>query len=269
MTETLTPGRIGSATRMLKGLQAEGEKRIAVAFSGGKDSLAVLDLCCNVFGPGNVYPVYLYFCKEDVGLEGQILRFAERRWSFGKRLIRLPHPALKRMLEVSDGRTFSPERNDRLHQVKYTWNEVESIARKRGNLHWVAFGMRMQDSLNRRGMINKCNGVWRKTERGKFVYRCYPCYDWTHIDILSYLKARKLPLPLMKGAKAHKSSGTSPMSYTFMLALKKDNPAEYERLNRLFPGWKETMWQDQVRAKHNIAHNSHLETVKSLNLLED
>jgi len=258
---------ISTAKALLHRVKELDQTGISVAFSGGKDSLTVLDLAITVFGRANVYPVYLYFIRPTVGLEREMLEFAEKH--FKVKVDFLPHPALQQLLARSQGRHVNRDTMGRaILCKKYSWNTVEAITRKRSGHQWMAYGIRMQDSLHRRGMLNKCQGFWHRNASGKFVGRVYPCFDWSHNDVAAFLKSRKLPIPVPKTAKIHKSSGTGPTNYKFMLELKKYYPEDFARLDARFPLWKESLWRDQVRAQHNILHNDGLETCESLDLVE-
>lgn len=248
---------VQEAIDILSEVKGMGVPNILVALSGGKDSVAVLDLCYTVFGKGNVFAFHCYWIK-GLEIEESVLRILRRRYSI--ETIELPHPGLKGFYQNSMGRTFSSENSLRMQDAKYDWKLVEAIAKKRSGARWIANGSRMQDSLHRRGMLNRCQGIWERSyTTDKPILKVYPVYRWRHTDIFSYLKMRKLPIPDMAQNSAHKSSGTDFKDPDFLLYVKKNFPEDYEKIKKFMPRAEDVIYRDMVRAKHDIRRHGKLE----------
>jgi phosphoadenosine phosphosulfate reductase len=152
---------------------------VLVGLSGGKDSLAVLDLCARHFER-----VEAYFLYTVPGLEFQerTLRYCERRYAIKVR--RLPHWCLSHQLREWAFR--GPVKGD-VPRLKLI--DVENHARELTGVNWVATGQRKDDSLERRAMLSRNGGLDLKARR------FYPLADWRAASVFVYLKQRRVPLP--------------------------------------------------------------------------
>lgn len=147
-------------------------------FSGGRDSIAMLDLF-DRFLHGKYKPIFLYMVK---GLEFQerTLRLYEKK--FGIEIAREVHwdvsAYLKQMGKVPKALKCS---------------DCESNLRQKYDEPWIALGYRKDESLQRRGHL----GSLSKSDYIDWQYhKLFPLADWTAADIVAYIKARKLVLPV-------------------------------------------------------------------------
>lgn len=225
---------------LLRGLRDEGHESIIVGVSGGKDSLATLSLCTQVFP---VVHGYFLYVVPGLECEERYLRIAEKR--FGIDLIRLPSPPAASYLRFSALRKLNAVYHKKLSKnLRYT--DIEAILRSRCNSHWIAGGQRITDSLQRRGMILRHKGVWRE------FGRCYPIWDWKPRDVLSYLRSQKIPIPGMFGTQVTGTSGVA-LSDTRSLVWIRDNfPQDFEKICRVFPGCRDMIFRDELRVQHGI-----------------
>lgn len=150
--------------------------RVLVGVSGGKDSVATLDLCSRYFKEVAGYFMYLV---EGLEFQEQYLSYLERRYS--TKILRVPHFSLSVM--VNRG-AFRPA----IHCAEIKITDVERSVRAQTGIEWIATGEKMQDSLQRRGMINQCQGV--STPRK----RLYPLAGFTDRAVYAYLKMRGVAL---------------------------------------------------------------------------
>lgn len=247
---------IRDSLTLIEQVAAQNVTQVLVGLSGGKDSITVLDLCVKVFGQESVFPFYLYWLK---GLECEQTNLDRilKRYPLLPPLEYIPHYGLTDIFRTSHGRGRS-----RVIEIEfesksvYTLNDTERIARYRTRARWIAYGHRMVDSSQRRGMLNKCQGIWYVNSKGKPVQRFYPIFKWKAADVFSYLKANHLPIPDMFGADYINSNGVNLFSPAWLLHLQQHWPRDYQRIKQLFPLIDTQIFRDQVRAKYSIDHQS-------------
>jgi len=123
----------------------DAPQEIIVAFSGGKDALATIDICSRQFKKIHAY--FLYWVK---GLEFQevVLQATERRYNL--KILRLPHFALPVVLgDQTFG--FYGSSYPRFRPVKM--REIQDYVRTKFNVTWIASGEKKSDSFTRRFMM--------------------------------------------------------------------------------------------------------------------
>jgi hypothetical protein len=129
--------KVASAKNLLSVVRAQTD-RIGVAFSAGKDSLAVLDLVCEAFSFVSAF--YLYQVPGLTPIETEILR-AEKR--YGIKVVRYPHFDLYRCFRHA---VLQPHWSglDRVPKIGFT--EIEDAFREDTGVEWIAYGWRRNDS---------------------------------------------------------------------------------------------------------------------------
>src|SRR5216117_3489005 len=187
---------------------------VVVAFSGGKDSLCVMDLCVRTFA--RVEAFYMYLVPGLDVIEQQ-LEAARARW--GVTVRQYPHWAMHGAIRNG---VFcnNHHRHDRLPEWKL--HDVYALAMAETGIPFIATGAKRADSLWRRKMLKS----WG--DRADVIY---PCIGWNTFDILSYLRAREIPIPDGSGCTASGIDLTTPE----LLYLHDHHPAEFDRLCRYFP----------------------------------
>lgn len=247
---------VKKALSLLERVKRSGEERIIVGLSGGKDSLVTLDLCVRVFGEAGVQPFHLYLLPGLECEQGPIRRIVSRYKSLPP-VIELPHPKLRVFLADSVARPLTPSLKRRLGVNFYNWAVVERIVRSRTGIRWIAYGHRMIDSPQRRGMLNRCQGWWEYNYKGdKPVRKVFPIYDWRPSDIFSYIRNRRLPTPDMMVFKHNKSCGTNLADPRLYQWLQQHYPQDYLRIKRLFPDSDVYRVRDEIRARLGIDNQS-------------
>jgi 3'-phosphoadenosine 5'-phosphosulfate sulfotransferase (PAPS reductase)/FAD synthetase len=193
---------------------AKTHKSILLGFSGGKDSLVLLDLCARSFEEVVCY--FLYFIPGLQFLEKR-LDYARRRW--GVKILYYPHwvlfGALKHGVYCDKANQFGD-----LKEIKM--NMVYQTVMAETGINLLATGAKQSDSR------------WRKVyfKIAKFQNIIYPIRGWNKYDILSYLKMHDIPIP--QSEAGGQSSGAD-MSPNFLWFLYDNYPDDFKRLEEVFP----------------------------------
>ena len=189
--------------------------RVLVAYSGGKDSVVTLDLCCRHFPQ-----VAAFFMYQVPGLSFQErqLRWVEAR--YGIEIMRLPH------FETADFLRYGVYGNDDGAVRRVSIAEVYAYVREQTGCYWIAAGERIADSIVRRAMILHDGTINGK--RG----RIFPVAYWTKAQVMSYIRQRGLRVSEEAAVLGHSFRDLSPQT---LAAVKQHYPADYQRIVAMYP----------------------------------
>ena len=160
---------------------AQQINNIVIGFSGGKDSIVLLDLCCRYFPRVEAFFMYLV---PDLEFQEQNLRYYEKRYDI--KILRIPHWQLSNMLKG----TFRPPNSQTWSLPKIKPDDVNDYVREKTGIDWIGYGLKKSDSLSRRPWLEKNKGI---NQKKRIIY---PLADFTDKAIYGYLKKYKLPLPI-------------------------------------------------------------------------
>jgi phosphoadenosine phosphosulfate reductase len=213
---------VQSAIQLLRLVRAQSDS-LLVPFSGGKDSSAVLDLAIEHGEFKRVQPYYFYRVA-NLRVADQMLARTEKR--YGLKIIRLPAPDLTEVYRHAFLQPHWIATDHFAEQRKLTGPDVENWLRRQTGIQWVAMGKRCSDSLPRRAMLRQCGGI-------NYTSRVlYPIWLWNRLDILSYLRIRRIPKPLEFGRK---EQGGLDFHVATLRFLKKNHPEDWQRYQESFP----------------------------------
>lgn len=207
-------------TDRFKKLVDDGHEEACVAFSGGKDSLVVMDMACKVFR--RVVPFYMFLC-EGLQQAEDALRIAKTRW--GVEVLRYPSWVLYHAL--SQGVYCDP--NDGIAEPSFMdiWDWVIEDTK----IELILTGEKVADNL------------WRQRNlltRKKYNYETVvvPIIDdWSKFDVMAYCRLHKIPLPhsaLVHNGRTRNSSGID-LSIDEVLFMRDEYPDDYKKLRKIFP----------------------------------
>lgn len=205
----------------LQGRRAAGDSCL-VAYSGGKDSLVVMDLALRSFSSVGAFFMYLVPGLECVEIE---LEKARRRW--GVEIAQYPHWLVHRLVKNS---VFCASHwtNDDLPEWKLA--DIYALALADSGLAQLATGAKKADSGWRRRFMSQ-------PQRDEQVF--YPIAKWHKYDVLAYLKARGIALPPSSG----KSATGVDLSTPSLLWLHDTFPDDFRRLCEVFPFAEAVVWR--------------------------
>lgn len=208
---------VGETFRKMAAL-AERHEAALVAFSGGKDSLCVIDMAVRTFR--KVVGVHLYFIP-GMEVEMSRVREAEERW--GVPMLLYPDP---RLLDVvRDGLFTNPGWYvDGI--PKWTFDDVLDIARRESGIRLVLTGRKWTDGVG----IGLTNRKKARTKKGGEEDLYLPLARWNKWHVLAYLSQRKIPAPENDG----RNSGSIDCTTDSILWLHDKHPEDFKRFCKVF-----------------------------------
>lgn len=226
MAKQIRPNPIIAANRCIQKVAKETDSVILMC-SLGKDSIVTLDLIYPHFK--RIICCFMYFVKN--------LSHIERWISWVKvkypkvEFIQVPHFSLTYVLKY--GTYCTPHPKQRVMNL----NKVVTSLRLKTGVHYVFLGMKICDSMNRNLMIKRMAPDY-VSETGM----CYPLAEFTQKQILSYMKFKGLPRPVMYGQARHSdkaevgdaSNGIS-LNLDCFLWLREHFPQDLEKIYQVFP----------------------------------
>jgi len=222
--------------QILKEIRAAGHDHVAVSYSGGKDSIAVLDLCSQVFPKVSAWFQYIV---EGLEVEEVNIRFAERR--YGIEMLRLPSPALVNMMRAG---YFMPK--PIAFRRAWKFSDVMRTVRDVTGAHVLAFGHRMDESLQRRGMLSENEPHPEYSER---LGKLYPLARWNAKGVYAYMRSRKIPIPQNLGR--FDTSGVS-LGTDVLINLRDNHPDDFAKILEVFPLAGAKIMKAEMRRKRGL-----------------
>ena len=156
-------------------------------YSCGKDSIALLDMLAPQFEKVTV--CFMYFVKDPAHCN-RYLKHAETHYQ-NTEILQVPHFSLTSVRR--EGLYCNPEPGIKLLRL----SDIDEYARAKTGATWSFYGMKKSDGLNRRLML-KSYGTMPISEKTR---KAYPLADLNNKDVLRYIKANRLPQPVVYGGK--------------------------------------------------------------------
>lgn len=205
---------VSDTLAVLSKAREERGRKVLVAYSGGKDSLAVMDLCVRSFDEVSAFFMYLV-----PGLEVIERQLEECKSRWGVEVKQYPHPALA--IALREG-VYCPSwyTNDALPEWKI--RDVYNLASAEAGCKLIATGAKSADGIARKRYFANTKN-WDDM--------LYPIKGWNKLDVLGYLRARGIPLPPSNGAI---STGIG-MGTKALLWLYDTYPNDFAKLCETFP----------------------------------
>lgn len=189
---------------------------LIVAYSGGKDSLACMEL---VSRAGKRIEPYIMSFLPGLDYTAHWVDFAWKRWRVKVR--EYPHPGT---IEYLRSGTMARQAYD-IPVLKHT--DVEMVVRQETGLRWLVYGYKRSDSIERNAMMASWpNGV---DHRRKIVA---PIHRWTQRQVRAYLTV--VGIPYEEPYEKRKSNGVG-LAPDDMRWIKSDWPGDYRRILKVFP----------------------------------
>lgn len=209
---------------------AETTDAILVAYSDGKDSRVVMDLCVRIFK--RVEAFFLYFIPglecEQIGLAQ-----AERRWG-----VKIRHyPDFRVIVGAMKAGMYCHPSYKRDDLPQYKLEDAYQAARIDSGIRLIATGIKKSDSSFRRRFLAATK------DKPDIIH---PLIEWNKYDVLSYLQTRAIPVP--DGGSGATSSGVD-LSVKSLLWLHDTWPDDFRRLCEYFPFAEAVVWRRKFYGK--------------------
>ena len=186
---------------------------VIVAYSGGKDSLVVMDLACKSFR--RVVGV-LWYMFPGLKRNQDAIDYAKTRW--GVEVLTYPDPML---IESARAGHYRPEPSKWLQQFpKSDLATVQAMARQDSGLKLILTGQRQSD-FNKRKMAHRV---------GKSTKILHPISRWSKYDVLAYLKRNDISIP-----DSHRDAGGIDLTAPSLLYMHDHYPDDFQKVLRYFP----------------------------------
>ncbi len=205
--------RLNETLDILRDAASKGDS-VAVMYSGGKDSLVLMDLCMRTFK--RVVPVHMFFVP-GLAFEQERLDYCKQRW--GLTPVEIPHWVSFGSLRTGAFIDPWPELCG-LPDLKL--KDLYEMARTLTQCDFVAVGAKAADSSWRRRFL-KGTADWHTVIN--------PLKSWNKFDVLAYLQAKGIPVPTQSG-KTASGVGLSRHSITW---IARQHPQDFERIKEYFP----------------------------------
>lgn len=202
---------------------AKRHPEILVAFSGGKDSLAVLDICCRTFPKVKAFFKYLV-----PGLDVLDAKFRWAQERYGIETIQFPANSAIRC--KAQGVYCDADFNvmKALGDGKIPLKASFEYAMQVTGCPVMATGMKEADGMKRRQLFANIrdgkDAFW-----GKVVH---PLRWWNKRDVITYLKAQNIPLPDAENGAVTSGVG---LDHGSLCWLHDRYPEDFQKLLRWYP----------------------------------
>jgi len=190
---------------------------LLVAYSGGKDSLATLDLCVR---SGRQVEAFLMYFVPGMDYTQYWVDYAWKRWRVKVRLYQ--HFTISYFLRRGVFRS-APDPSFPSSKIE----DVIAKAREDSGIEWVGFGYKLIDSLQRRGWWKR----FAETGCDESTHRFAPLLHWNNTEVKAYLSRRGIPCP---GIDGKRSTGIA-LTPDCLEWLRDEWPEDYKRVLRIFP----------------------------------
>lgn len=194
---------------------------VIVLFSGGKDSVVLLDLCTKNFE--RVVPVYMYFVPGMEHVEAKLRQFEVR---YNLEVMKLPHWAASHYHANDYMQLGLGGKSASVPKLRIT--DIENLARSRTGIEWVVDGIRIADSMARRARLK----TYRMNAICDVSKRAHPLAEWKKADVLAYVKRFRLPQPLDYGGQM--VSGVD-ITKNALRVIRDRWPDDYRKIITAFP----------------------------------
>lgn len=195
------------------------EDSILVAYSGGKDSLVVLDLCCRTF---KTVRAFFKFMVPGLEVCEKYMRFAKER--YGVEVVQFPSNTS--LLSKATGAYC--DQVDGLEQRDIPLKLSFAHALRITGCRIMATGMKDADGLKRRQFFANCRDgedpFWKAVH--------HPIREWCKKDVIDYLKVHDIPIPDCESGAVTSGVG---LDHGSLCWLHDSHPEDFKRLLRWFP----------------------------------
>ena len=220
----ITP--IQHTLEVLNTVKERSGDKIIVSFSGGKDSLVMMDCVAKVFS--NIKAFYLYFIP-DLNIDKMLYDKFQASYP-DVELFKCIHPqtiAYKQYGYMCDSY------NTTNRKPKVDFLNTHTYIKQQLGYEWISIGWRQSDGLNRRIALRTYENHAIQPDTKKV----YPLSIWNKKDIFAYAQANRIILPdyATRDAAKRKTGFGIGLDYDSLSYMKDNHPADYAKIRKVFP----------------------------------
>lgn len=204
-------------------LLALTHRACVISYSGGKDSLAVLDLCSKTFE--KIICFYMYLVPGLECIEWQ-LDYARTR--YGVSILQYPHWILMRNMHAG---IYFPNHYKYDNLPLLELKDIYKIVQQDTGINLIATGAKSGDSLWRKYNLHNADKKYKNV--------IFPIVEWNKFDVLAYLKMHNIPIP---DTSAGNATGIDLTSVS-LLWLHDTYPEDFKKLCNYFPYAEAVVWR--------------------------
>lgn len=199
----------------------QGINKIILALSGGRDSVAMLDICSEHFDEVKCF--HMYFVK-GLSFIDKYLDYLAKRYDV--EIYQCPSWTLSRFFREG---FFRHESKSASSVPSLSQKDIYRHVRNRLGLEWIANGAKQSDSIERMAQIKRVDGI--NHQRKLF----WPLAVWSHHEVQGHLTRQRIPSSpeYELGLTRDRSFGT--LWNEDILVIKKHFPEDYKKIKRRFP----------------------------------
>ncbi len=207
---------------------------VILFYSAGKDSIALLDICAKKFK--KVICLLMYFIPGLEHIE-RYVRFSEKKYN-NIEFIQTPHWCLTYIHKIG----FFCVANPKIKLLKLA--DVMESARLKTGIQTIVLGSKQADNMNRRIML-------RTYEKQAISHTgvVYPLSKWKDKDVLKYIQANKLPMPIRYGNKRSNGVGFDIEVFVY---LQKHYPKDLEAIFKAYPLSEKILFEHEQRTLQTV-----------------
>lgn len=124
-----------------------------------------------------------------------------------------------------------------------TLSDLDARARKETGIEISFYGSKKNDGMNRRIMLNTYGELPIQQKTQKY----YPLADFSNKDVLSYIKTKRLPVPIRYGTKASNGLG---FNLDCFLWMRNNEPGDLEKIYQQYPLSRKILFDYDYAAKN-------------------
>lgn len=189
---------------------------VLVSFSGGKDSMIVLDLCAK-HDFHRIVCFHFYFVPGLKVVEDQ-LDYARQRYKV--EILSYPDPATFAYLHNGDF-CDAPASLDKIQPLSAP--ELHELAREETGIKAIVTGHKRSDAMGQ----GLSNAGWANKQANLYQ----PIIGWNKLHVLHYLKANDIPLPPSDG----RNSSSMDLHPKNLLWLWDNHRDDFRKIQKVFP----------------------------------
>lgn len=212
------------ALDIIKYAREKTDEIILFHSANGKDSIVLLDILTKYFK--RVVPVYMYLVP-NLDFSNKYIRWAQKK--YGVKFIETPHFAFYGYVRTG----FMGIKQDEKQRL-YNLSDIDRYIKEKTGIEWSCYGMKQNDSLNRRLMLRtyEKEGICEKTKK------IYPLTHWSNKECVKYISAHNLiknELTSFCVGRQIQSTGMGVNNLPYLLFSKINYPNDYKRICEMYP----------------------------------